>query len=244
MNEDRLYIVMPAYNEEANIEDVVKDWHPIVEKISKDSRLCIFDDGSKDATFAKLKDLEKHYPQLRGYTKENTGHGATLLYAYRHALKSNATHIFQTDSDGQTIATEFWDFWDLRSRYSVIIGERTDRKDGFSRIFVTKVLKAVLGLVFGKNLPDANTPFRLMSSSVLNRYINCVPENFNLSNVLLSVLFYTNEKDVLFLPITFRERQGGKNSINIRSITVIGIKAIRDFIHIKKVLKRSDCAKS
>ena len=31
---DRLYLVMPAYNEAENIEEVVKQWHPIAEKLS------------------------------------------------------------------------------------------------------------------------------------------------------------------------------------------------------------------
>ena len=31
-NQDRLIIVIPAYNEEENIENVVAQWHPIVEK--------------------------------------------------------------------------------------------------------------------------------------------------------------------------------------------------------------------
>jgi hypothetical protein len=35
MNTDILYIVMPAYNEEANIENVIVQWHPILMKINE-----------------------------------------------------------------------------------------------------------------------------------------------------------------------------------------------------------------
>ena len=31
---ETLYLVMPAYNEEANIEDVVRQWHPVAERIN------------------------------------------------------------------------------------------------------------------------------------------------------------------------------------------------------------------
>ena len=31
---DAIYFVLPAYNEEANIEDVIKQWHPVCEKIN------------------------------------------------------------------------------------------------------------------------------------------------------------------------------------------------------------------
>ena len=54
---DKLYIVIPAYNEEENIEDVIAGWHKVIEKMSKDSRLVIIDDGSKDNTFSIMKKL-------------------------------------------------------------------------------------------------------------------------------------------------------------------------------------------
>ena len=65
---DKLYIVIPAYNEQDNIEEVVKDWYPVVEKTGAESRLVIIDDGSKDATYEKLQELcqlldEKHAEQ-------------------------------------------------------------------------------------------------------------------------------------------------------------------------------------
>ena len=40
---DSLCIVMPAYNEESNIEETVKNWYPILEGKSADSRLVIAD---------------------------------------------------------------------------------------------------------------------------------------------------------------------------------------------------------
>lgn len=43
---DSLYIVMPAYNEEDNIEQVVRDWYPLLNGKSPDSRLVIADSGS------------------------------------------------------------------------------------------------------------------------------------------------------------------------------------------------------
>ena len=47
---DSLYIVMPAYNEEVNIEKVVEEWYKILEGKSDDSKLIIADFGSKDRT--------------------------------------------------------------------------------------------------------------------------------------------------------------------------------------------------
>lgn len=237
MKEDSLYIVMPAYNEEENIEEVVKEWHEVVEKIGGDSRLVVVDDGSKDNTYKKLCELKEKYKFLEPVTKTNEGHGATVLYAYQYALDKKADYIFQTDSDGQTLPSEFWGFWDDREKYAAIIGHRNHRQDGFSRIIVTKTLKLVLKCIFGLNITDANTPYRLMKREVLEKYIKEIPDKFNLSNVMLTVLLVYNKENIEFRPITFRPRQGGVNSINFKKIIGIGKQAVKDFWKIKKTMK-------
>ena len=47
---DKLYIVMPAYNEEENIRTVVEQWYPLLKGKSEESRLVIADSGSTDKT--------------------------------------------------------------------------------------------------------------------------------------------------------------------------------------------------
>ena len=235
--DDTLYIVIPAYNESENIKKVIDEWYPIVEEIGKDSRLVIIDDGSKDETYKIIKNSAKKRKQLIALTKENSGHGSTVLYGYNYALSNNADYIFQTDSDGQTNPLEFWDFWNLRKEYDMIIGYRNKRKDGLSRIVVTKTLKLVIRFCFKVKVTDANTPFRLMSNRSLKECIKLVPKDFNLSNVILSVIYEKKKMSVKYIPITFRERQGGVNSINIKKITKIGFKALKDFKEINANLK-------
>ena len=232
----KLYIIIPAYNEEENIEFVAREWHEIVREISPMSKLVIIDDGSKDRTYEILVGLKKELPQLEPLTKANEGHGATLLYGYKYAIDSEADYVFQTDSDGQTLPSEFKQFWDLRDD-GILIGYRKNRQDGFSRILVTKVLKGVLKVIFGLNVTDANTPYRLMRREYLEKYLPKIPEKFNLANVMLTVLFLHYKEKVQFMPITFRPRQGGENSINFKKITKIGIQAIKDFRVIKRTLR-------
>ena len=126
---DNLYIVIPAYNEEMNIEDVAREWHEVVAKIGGSSKLVIIDDGSKDNTYQKLCDLKAELPYLEPITKPNGGHGATVLYGYKYAIDNKADYIFQTDSDGQTIPDEFWPFWEDRKNHAAIIGHRNQRQD-------------------------------------------------------------------------------------------------------------------
>ena len=235
MGNENLFIVMPAYNEEANIEKVIAGWYPIVEKVGGKSCLLVMDDGSKDRTFEKLKECEKRYPRLIGVTKKIEGHGATVLEAYHYAIDHGADYIFQTDSDGQTVPGEFWQLWANREKGGLHIGQRKTREDGISRIFVTRVLRLVLFLIFRVWAADANTPFRLMRAQELDAVLKKIPEGFNLSNVIMTVL-YEKKKAVTYYPITFHPRQGGKNSINLKKICKIGWQAIKDFRKISKVI--------
>lgn len=234
-----LYIVIPAYNEEENIENIVNDWYPVVvQRGNSASRLVIIDDGSKDNTRAILEKCRQSRPLLEVHTKVNGGHGAAVLYGYKYALSQGADYIFQTDSDGQTIPSEFEKFWELRDDYDLVIGHRSSREDGLARVLVTRILRYVIRLSFKVDVVDANIPFRLMEAACLKENIRYVPDDFNLSNVVLSVVYYKKNQRIKYLPITFRQRQGGKNSINLRKITEIGIRAFRDFREINKVIER------
>lgn len=96
---DQLYIVVPAYNEAANIENLVKDWYPVVEQHDGGgaSRLVVVNDGSKDDTYEILLKLAKDRPMLQPLTKKNGGHGPAVLFGYRYAVEKGADFIFQTD---------------------------------------------------------------------------------------------------------------------------------------------------
>ncbi len=237
---DKLYIVIPAYNEEENIKSVIDEWYPVIEKhnANGESRLVIIDDGSKDATYKIMQEYAKDRPLFQPITKKNSGHGATVLYGYEYALKNEADYIFQTDSEGQTLPSEFRQFWDLRKEYDFIIGHRNHREDGISRIFVTKTLKLVLKLCFGVGITDANTPFRLMSADTLRENIKLIPKDYNLSNAVLSVIYARKKQKIKYIPITFRPRQGGVNSINLKKIFGIGKKAVTDFKEINRNFKK------
>lgn len=236
---DKLFIVIPAYNEEENIRQVIDDWYPVVEAHNGDggSRLVIIDDGSKDSTFKIMEEYAKERPLFCPITKPNGGHGATVLYGYHYALEHGADYIFQTDSDGQTLPSEFEAFWEQRSLYDMVIGWRKGREDGASRVFTTKVLKLVIKVCFGVTVTDANTPFRLMKASILQEQIKLVPKDFNLSNVIITVIYTKKGLGVKYMPITFRPRQGGVNSINLKKIFKIGKQALKDFREINKAIR-------
>lgn len=235
-----IYFVMPAYNEEANIEDVIKQWHPICEKINQlgdNAKLVIANDGSKDNTFGIMTQLQEKYPFLIPLDKANSGHGATVLYLYRYAIDNGADYVFQTDSDGQTLPEEFWQMWDNKEKYDFQIGTRGGRQDGGSRVFVTKTLRFVVWCMFHVWVKDANTPFRLLNIEKLKPILDIIPVDYNLANVAVSAIAVRWKYNIAWYPITFRPRQGGVNSINMKRIFKIGVKALSDFRMINRNLK-------
>ena len=96
-----LHIVMPAYNEEANIEKVIDSWYPNLGD-NKNSRLVIADSGSTDRTHQILCELKEKYSRLVILTDTKKQHGPKVIALYNYAIKNGAEYIFQTDSDGQT----------------------------------------------------------------------------------------------------------------------------------------------
>jgi glycosyltransferase involved in cell wall biosynthesis len=198
----------------------------------------IANDGSKDNTFSLMQELKKKYPLFEPLDKPNSGHGATLLYLYRYSIDHGADYIFQTDSDGQTNPDEFWQMWRNRMKYDFQIGYRKGRQDGSSRVFVTKVLRLVVWLIFHVWVTDANTPFRLMQSDALKKILKVIPQDFFLSNVAISAIAVKWEYKIGWYDITFRPRQGGVNSINMKRIFKIGWKALKDFRDINSKLKK------
>lgn len=233
---DKLFIVIPAYNEQANIEDIVRKWYPNVLLGEEGSKLLVIDDGSKDETGALLDGLKAELPKLDVIHKQNSGHGPSILTGYKYAINNGADFIFQTDSDGQTEPGEFPEFWENRRKYEMLIGYRKERGDGIGRIATSRVLRALILLTFHVYVKDANTPFRLMKASVLEKEIKYIPKDYFLTNVLISVIFTKRRYRIKYLPITFRPRQGGTNSIDLRKITGIGLRSLRDFIKLNRII--------
>ena len=87
-----LYIVIPAYNESENIEKTIDQWYPVVERHNDEgnSRLVIINDGSKDNTYELLQKCAATRPLLVPLDKPNGGHGPTVLYGYRYAIRQKA----------------------------------------------------------------------------------------------------------------------------------------------------------
>ena len=219
-----LAIVMPIYNEEANIANVVAEWTATLSALGLTYVLLAMNDGSRDGTAAVLQRLAQAQPgRIEPVEKANSGHGRTCRAGYEMAVARGAAWTLQIDSDGQCDPQYFAQFWQSRIEADVIYGLRKSRDDGLMRVLISEVCSRVTSLLTGLDLKDANVPYRLIRTAALQRALLRIPADFDMQNVALT-LALKRERGLRwrYIPIHFRNRQGGTNSINLRRILGMG----------------------
>jgi glycosyltransferase involved in cell wall biosynthesis len=236
VNSPKLITVIPVYNESANIESVVEEWVACLKAEVGEFQIILLNDGSTDNSAEVLAGLAAtHGDALRVVNKANSGHGRTCRMGYDLALEAGAPWVFQIDSDGQCDPVHFHDFWTRRDLFDCIYGIRTIRDDGVGRIFVSFCCRVLVWLAAGIYIRDPNVPYRLMRAEVLRDALRTVPIDFDVQNVALSLaLQKLGNVRWEFIPIHFRARQGGKNSINYRKIITLGFHTIRDLRRVRR----------
>lgn len=211
-----LVVVIPAYNEEACIHEVVPLWiNGIASVIPKDRfKLLVINDGSRDKTGVILDELTGQYPNLIAKHQLNGGHGNAIFNGYQMAVQMNPEFVFQTDSDDQFIPGDFKKFWDRRNESDFVLGFREVRNDDPFRLLITRILKYSLLFIYGTYIHDANIPFRLIRTSFLNKLLTSLPKKTPFApNIFLSVLAQKSGQKLFNIPVMHKERETGEVSI-------------------------------
>jgi len=225
-------LIMPAYNEQAALGDLLQEWHEVV--AARQGEIILLNDGSRDQTFAVALDLQKKYPALTVINKTNSGHGETCRLAYQWAIENGKTWIFQTDSDRQTIPQEFCQIWEERQKYDFIFGQRRARGDGQGRVLVSWVLRVVIWSIFRIWVLDANVPFRLMKAEKLAALLPLIPPRLFLANAFLTVLIQ-KRYGIHWVPISFVPRQTGVPSVAWGRFIKVGWQVVREFWALRRI---------
>jgi glycosyltransferase involved in cell wall biosynthesis len=210
-----LAVVMPAYNEQDCIEDVVKQWTNFLDlHFPNEGKLIVINDGSKDKTGEILDSLAPSNPTLLAITQKNGGHGNAAVNGYKKAVELQAEYVFQTDSDDQFVAEDLLKLWDKRHESQFILGYREHRFDAPFRLFVTQVLRWSLFFIYGTYIKDSNIPFRLIKGSYLARLLRQLPDPTPFApNIFLAVMAKKEGQNLFDLPITHKSRMTGEVSI-------------------------------
>ena len=160
--------------------------------------------------------------------------GTTRPCRLRIACVTAASWILQIDSDGQCDPRYFPDLWRLTPESDCVFAKRKSRDDGLARVVTSAICRIGASLVTGADLPDPNVPYRLMKREVLAEALKRIPRNFNIHNVAVTyVLKKTPHLRFSYVPVHFRDRQGGSNSINILRVVQLGFDMLFELMRIK-----------
>jgi len=230
-----LLLVMPIYNEEANIVAVVSEWISALAQLDIQCLLLAINDGSTDRTPTILRSLAQQHPdKIVVIDKANSGHGRSCRCGYDLALAHSAQWILQIDSDGQCDPSFFSAFWEFRADADCVFGFRTTRGDGLIRKLISRSCGFLSSLVAGVDVQDANVPYRLMRNVALTQALHKVSATFDVQNIALTVALKRCEGlRWKYVPIHFRDRRGGVNSINLPKIAKMGLTMLRDLRRVR-----------
>jgi glycosyltransferase involved in cell wall biosynthesis len=162
-----LTVVLPAFNEEANIERVVRavaaylDQHPI------DYEILPVNDGSADRTGAIVDRLATEMPRVRPqHHPQNRGYGSALRTGFDAA---NKRFVFYMDGDGQFDIADLDRILPLATDDDhIVTGFRIERRDPFVRRLNAKLFGGFLvRVLLGVKVRDLNCAFKLIPRKVL-----------------------------------------------------------------------------
>ena len=237
-NKHSLSVVIPVYNEGLNIENVLNEWNDTFVKLKINYVFVIVNDGSSDDSLQKIKNFK--FPIIL-INKHNSGHGRSIRHGYDFITANKISEfVLQIDSDGQCKSEHFNDFWSIRNDFDAIIGIRKKRGDGVFRSITTNLARILSSLILGIALKDPNTPYRLINTDVLHKSIIKIPPSFDVHNIALTYILTKSKYKIKNPLISFPDRAGGTNSINIVRVVQLGINLLFDLYFLKKRNEKID----
>lgn len=157
----------PMYNEEGNVESVVRQAVAVLEKRAEEFEVIVVNDGSTDRTRELAEKLAQSDKRIKVVNHpKNLGYGSALnsgFSASRHET------IFQADGDNQFDLSELDRLLPFIEEFDFVIGFRERRQDPFYRIWEGKLYRFLLGILFGLRLKDANCAFKLFKKKIMDR---------------------------------------------------------------------------
>jgi glycosyltransferase involved in cell wall biosynthesis len=226
-------IAMPVYNEAAVIAEVVNELkREIGSRLDVEIVMC--NDASTDDTAAILDRLAADDPRVKVFHAErNGGHGPAL----RRALdETGGEWVFQIDSDGQQVVSEFWDLWAHRSHADLVMGIRKIRRNGRLRVVVSGALRYLNRLMGGGDLRDVNVPFKLFRRALWEDVSRAVPARPVAPSLLTAVGASVRGWRVEQVSITHLERPHGPSTVNLRKLIELTWGATAELVRFRRRL--------
>ncbi len=227
-------IVVPAHNEGATIEAVLRDvTAEVAAKLGSEILVC--EDGSTDNTKDVLRRLSGELP-LRVVTNETR-----LGYAggvKRGLLLAHGDVLFFSDSDGQYDPRDFWALRERMDGADLVIGVKTHREEAPHRIILSRGFHFLIKLLFGIRLRDIDCGFRLIRKDIVEdvlRDVRDLPYSFWAEFTIVASLKGLRIAEV---PVSHRSRLAGNTTIyQPRRLPKILLLQMRGLLRLRKRMR-------
>ncbi len=198
-------VIIPAYNEEKAIEQVIKGIKGIKGIQKQGWEIIVVDDGSEDRTqeiSARAGATVIRHPYNKGY-------GASLKTGIKKA-KGNIIIFF--DADGQHDPNDIERIAEHTGEFDMVVGVRSkDSHQEYRRILGKRIISIVANYLSGTKIPDVNSGLRAFKKDVLMRYLHLMPEGFSFSTTSTLVMLKRGY-NIKYIPIR-TEKRIGKSSV-------------------------------
>lgn len=213
-------IIIPAFNEEANIERTVE----AILKESGEFDYVIVNDCSTDKT--------RQICEANGYNiinlPINLGIGGAVQTGYQYAIKNDYDMAVQVDGDGQhnpEFLKKMAEYLEA-NQLDMVIGSRFIEKQGFQssqlRRLGIKFFSILIKILTGYYITDPTSGLRMIGRSVLGIFAYDYPRDYPEPESVVAVL--RRKMKVEEIPVIMSERKGGVSSISMKKSVYYMIK--------------------
>jgi glycosyltransferase involved in cell wall biosynthesis len=219
--EDRVLIVIPAYNEETSIDEVIAGLHESVPEFDR----VVINDGSSDRTEAILDELGEK--QLRLVC--NLGYGWALQTGLKYGLIHNYDIIVSMDADGQHRPQDVRQLVKVlrEQKADMVIGSRfcdgASYKTPINRRMGQLLFSHMTRLLLGHRIYDTSSGFKALRSRACEVIVERAFMDFHIETVVQLSLFGFK---IVEHPIEIKERVAGVSMHSISSIFHYPIRTI------------------
>lgn len=228
--QNELLIVIPAYNEEENIESVVT----YITNNYAEYDYVVVNDGSKDRTAEICR--EKGYELLDLPT--NLGLAGAFQAGLKYAYVKGYQYAIQFDADGQHRPEFIQAMLDrIKEGYDIVIGSRfLNQKKGKSlRMAGSKILTVAIKMTTKARVSDPTSGMRMFSRSMIKEFaqnLNYGPEPDTVSYLL------KNGAKVSEVQVKMEERQFGESYLNLTGSAKYMVKMLISILFVQNFRKR------
>jgi len=212
-----LSVIIPVYNEEENVEPLLIEVKAALAALGKSYEIVVVDDGSMDATFAKLRLIRELVAELKVVRlKRNFGQTAAMAAGLAHA---DGTVVILMDGDGQNDPADIPALLrKLEEGNDLVAGWRHNRQDPWlNRRLPSMIANRLISFTTHVKLHDYGCTLKAMSREIAKNL-----RLYGEMHRFIPAIAYERGARIAELKVNHRPRLRGKSKYGItRTLRVV-----------------------